>query len=139
MSDAKIGHGLQFKVGNAASPEVFTALAEVTGINIPNVSKDSVEVTHTDSSSKWREFIPGLRDAGEVQITLNMTKAAIVILNTEMAKDVTTNYQVTLPTSVASTWAFTGFITNISGDEPIGDRMTAQATFKVTGSTLVLS
>ena len=46
-------------------------LAEVTNITPPALARDMVDATHTESPQKWREFIPGLRDAGEVTLELN--------------------------------------------------------------------
>lgn len=128
-----IGMGCQFKIGNAASPEVFTAVAEVTGITGPGYSRDAVDATHTDSPGQRREFLPGLSDEGEFSISLNFASASYTVLNGEKAKTTPTNYQVVFPTSPTVTWTFAGFITALeatAGD--IGDVMSATATFKIT-------
>ena len=41
---ADIGYGVLLKMGNAATPEVFTALAEVLGISGPGLSMEAVEI-----------------------------------------------------------------------------------------------
>jgi len=134
MSDARIGFGASFKIGDGASPEVFTALGEVTGISGPSLAGDSIEVTHETSPSQVREFIPGLKDGGEFTLTLNLIKTEATILRTQWLKTVVGNYQVVFPTSTSMTWSFSGFLTAFGSDEPIGDRMTASATFKVAGA-----
>jgi len=127
-----IGVGMQFKIGNAASPEVFTAVAEVTGITGPGYSRDSVDATHTDSPGLRREFLPGLSDEGEFSFTLNFGSASYTVLNAEKAKTTPTNYQVLFPTSPTVTWTFAGFMTGLEAAAPIDDVMSATATFKIT-------
>lgn len=58
-------HGLGATVSIAA-----TALAEVTNIGVPERSADVIEVTSHDSTDGHREYIRGLRDAGEITITM---------------------------------------------------------------------
>jgi hypothetical protein len=68
---AMIGHGSQFMIGDGGAPEVFTAVAEVKTITGPALVRDTPDATHMASPEKWREYIAGLRDAGEVSMTVN--------------------------------------------------------------------
>jgi hypothetical protein len=58
------------KIGNGASPQVFTLIGEVTTIGELAQKKDLVEVTHMTSLGK--EFIGGLSDGQEMEITCNL-------------------------------------------------------------------
>ena len=129
-SSAIIGYGSTFAIGDGGGPETFTAVAEVTSITPPNYSRDAVDVTHMNSDDTFREYIAGLMDAGEVQIELNYIPNAsdVLIAALEAGKQ---NYQITMPNSV--TFTFAAVMTDFSLQAPNEDKLTASATFKVSG------
>lgn len=131
MSNADIGHGASFGIGTViAGP--FTAVAEVTNITPPGMSRDAVEVTHLASPSMWKQFIAGLKDAGEAQLTLNFVPSATDVLLTAFNAE-TGAYQITFPNGVMM--RFAGFFTAYTPPELVpGDRMQATATIKATGA-----
>lgn len=63
------GSGTTFSRGDASSPEGFTAVGDVVSISGPGISKEEIDVTALDSSSK--EYIGALDDAGEMTLELN--------------------------------------------------------------------
>ena len=134
----KIGLGVEFAVGDGASPEVFTKVAEVLSVGGPSLSRDTPEATHTDSTAGYKEFIAGMKDGGEVTINMNFLPAdasqdlATGLLG-DFGTDTPINYQITFPYSPTVAWTFAGFITGFEPDVPIEDRMTASVTFKVSG------
>lgn len=132
-TQAKIGHGNQFKIGNGAVPEVFTACAEVTNITPPGLSRDSHDVSHMNSPEKWREFIMGLKDGGEVSIELNFVpgSATTLMLMAELDTDTVGNKQIVFTTG--EVWSFAAGLTGFESESPVGDAMTASATFKISG------
>ena len=70
-STGKTGAGITFKVGDGASVETFTALANATNINISGRNVDEIDFTHLASTGGYREFRAGFKDAGEIQMTLH--------------------------------------------------------------------
>ena len=50
-----------------------TALAEVTSIGVPSLTGEVIDVSTHSSTDRWREFIRGMRDAGEFTITMKYT------------------------------------------------------------------
>jgi len=70
-SSAFWAYGSLLQIGDGATPEVFTAVAEITDLTPPNMARDSIEVTGYSSTSGYREFIAGWRDGGEVSLTAN--------------------------------------------------------------------
>ncbi len=133
-TDAKIGAGAAFKIGNGASPEVFTAVAEVTSISGPGFTKEAAEATSLDSTNKFREYVPGFKDGGDVTIEFNLLSATITTLKTQLDLTVFRNYQVVFPTSPSKTWKFSAIMTSFSHDANATDTMTGTATFKISGS-----
>lgn len=68
-STGKVGLGTVFKVGDGASPEVFTSVVNVASINLSGRSVEEVDFTHLASDGAFREFRAGFKDPGEVQLT----------------------------------------------------------------------
>jgi predicted secreted protein len=131
MSNADIGFGAVFSIGaTIAGP--FTAVAEVTQITPPGMSRDAVEVTHLTSLGEWKQFIAGLKDGGEAQLTFNYVAAANDAILTAFNAN-TGAYQITFPNGVMM--RFAGFFTGYTPPELTpGNAMQASATIKVTGA-----
>lgn len=131
-TQARIGLGTQFKIGNGAMPEVFTTVAEVTSITPPGLSRDTIDATHTSSPNGYREFIAGLKDGGEVSLDLNFVpgSATTALLLAEIEANAG-NKQIVFPGG--EIWSFQALCTGIEPTAPIDDKMAATVTYKVTG------
>lgn len=132
-TSASIGHGTIFAIGNGASPEVFETVAEVTSITPPGVTVDLIDATHMESPGRHREFIAGLKDGTEAQIEMNFIPGgpgqdAIVEL---LGTGETANMKITYTNGVVQ--SFAAFCTAFEPSVPVDDKMTASATFKVSG------
>lgn len=140
-TSARIGYGTLFKSGNGASPEVFATLAEVTSITPPAMARDTVDASHEESPGAWREFIAGMKDGGEISLELNFVAggSSSLALMSEFDLDgplATKNRQIVFPDG--SYFAFAAILTAFEPDAPLDDKMTASATYKITGKpTLV--
>ncbi len=122
-ADGELGYGTKFQTGNGSSPETFTDLAFVTSITAPNLSRDSIDVSHMQSPDEWREFIAGMKDAGEVSLELNFKAggtaflAMLAELNTVSASATKTR-RITWPTgSYMEFEAMVETIKTVLGDE----------------------
>ena len=136
-TNAKIGHSALFKIENEDSPQVFTTIGEINSIGMPSISRDTIDATHSESPDKWREFIAGLKDGGEVSAELNFVpgSAGTTLLLGQLDNDAPSVCKITLPMfTPAYVWTFDAFLTGFDpGDAPVGDKMTATVTFKITG------
>lgn len=134
-TNAKIGHGSMFAI-QGGSPLAYVPLAEVTNITPPALSRDAVDATHTASPEKWREFIAGMKDAGEVTVEMNFIPGSTSI-DTILAafnSDETQNCRITFPIgSPAATWSFSAIVTGFAPEAPMDGKMSASVTFKLTG------
>lgn len=136
-TQAQIGHGTTFQINTTLlnSPDAWVTVAEVVSVTPPSLSRDAIDATHSTSPNKWREFIPGLRDGGEVTLEVNFIPSGIgtqTILST-FTSDSTVNARINFPDSPVTTWEFTAFITNFAPDAPFDDKMSATVTFKLSG------
>ena len=131
MTAANIGHGALFGI-EGVTPGTYVTVAEVVSITPPGMTRDSVEATHLTSPDKWKEFIAGLKDAGEASFTMNFvpsaTDAVYLAFNADSGK-----YQITFPNGVMM--RFAGFFTGYTPPELTPDgKMEASATIKPTGA-----
>ena len=137
-NDFGVGLGSTFGIGNGASPEVFATLAKVISITPPSASKAEVEVTNLQSPNRFREFILGLRDSGEVAVKVRATNANLTAIYAEFAKDVDTNYKITSNTELDTVWDFAARLMNIQPGELSADNtMELDLTFKVSGDSTI--
>lgn len=124
---AFFANGATFKLGT-------TTVAEVTSISGPNFTADSLDVTTHGATNRYREFIQGLRDGGEISIEGNYTTASSALIVTQLNTTSTVTAVVTLPTTPSAT-AFTATViaTSFSTEAPVDGVIPFTATFKVTG------
>lgn len=130
--------GTQFLMGDNANPEVFTAVAEVADIQGPNFAKEAIEVTHHGSTDGWRERISGLKDGGEVTLTLNFdpqgaTHDADTGLLSQLFGDDVSNYQIILPDTDATVFEFAAVATGFTIVAPVDDKLSADVTLMISG------
>lgn len=69
MTQAILGAGSGLLLGNGASPEVFTKIAEVLRVGSIGQTAAEVDVTNLDSTAK--EYISALPDGETVEIQMN--------------------------------------------------------------------
>lgn len=132
------GHTARLKRGNAASPEIFTQVAQVLSISGPGISRDTIDSTDADATNDWRTFIASYIDGGEVTLEVNLdldnaTHGSPSGFLGDFADTTLRNYQVTFPdTSPVSVWAFTGKVTGTEPGNPHDGMSTMSITYKVT-------
>jgi predicted secreted protein len=126
MSDAQIGYGSDFKRGAAS-------VGEVLSIGAPSLSRDVVDATHMKSPEGWREFIAGLKDAGEVSVEIQSkpSTAGYQAMVADFDNDAAESYSIEFPDG--SSWSFSAFITGMDTSDPLDDKITTSATFKISG------
>jgi predicted secreted protein len=139
-SNARLGYGTLLERRTAESPETWQLIAERVNLGGPSMSRDAPDVTHMDSPGGWREFIPGLKDGGEVTVEGNFvpddpTHNAETGLLNEFASDVRGHWRITFPLtgSPPVTWEFDAIMTGFELDMPVDDKLAFTATLKISG------
>lgn len=103
-----------------------TLSGELLDINIPGESADMVDVTYQASTNEWREYLAGLKDGNEVTISLHAgaTIPAVATSGT---------LTITFPTG-AGTFTASALLSKGRGaSATLGDKITDELTFKITG------
>lgn len=68
----QLGYGIEIRAGATAAATTATVLlGACTDIPVPPLTRAEVEVTAHDSPGGVREFIPGLKEVGAIDIALN--------------------------------------------------------------------
>lgn len=125
VTAADIGYGALFGI-EGGTPGTYVSVAEVTAITPPGMTRDKVEATHLTSDDAYKEYIAGLFDTGDAQITLNFVASATDTLFTAFHA-ASGKYQITFPNGVMM--RFTGFFTSYTPPELTKDgKMEATAT-----------
>jgi predicted secreted protein len=132
-TQARIGHGTTLGIASVLAPTVYAAVAEITSVSPPPISRDIIDATNMDSPGGWREFIPGLKDGGEMSADLQFVpgSATDALLIGMQAETEPRPMKITFPNG--EEWGFDAFCTGYQPTAPVDDKMTATATFKVTG------
>lgn len=108
---AFIGSGSLLKLGDGASPEVFSTIYEVRNIGDLGQENDLIEATHMLSTAK--EYIYGLADGVELPVVVSYkpTDTSHVALLAAQAARTTKNFKLTMPSGGGSlTFSFSALI-----------------------------
>jgi len=128
--------GTLLKKGDAASPEVFTAIAGVRNIGGAEMTLEALDVSDHSSEDGNKEFVGGLIDNGEVSFEMNMdlgdetqdpATGVIFELNDRSLK----NYQILYPDG--STATFAALMTAVSPQNPHEAASLMNGTLKISG------
>lgn len=131
--EAIFGYGTQLLVGDAASPESFEAIADVTKITPGKMSTEVKDKTHLRSPDRHREKFAGIRDSEPFTVTGNwrpthqsqsnagggtsaFASGGLVYLWRTAAER---NFKIVLPT--ATEWPFRGVVTGFQPGEISND------------------
>lgn len=117
---------------NVTVSSVLTPIANLTNIGGVDISADDIDATSHDSDG-YREFVQGLKDAGEVSVEGNFDgSASQEALATLLDSGDTVAMTIVFPESVA-TWSFNGYVKQLGTEAPFDDKIGFSATIKVTG------
>ena len=127
--------GTQFLRNTTGS--TFQVIASVTDISGPSREREAIEVTAHDSPNQYREFVKGLKDGGEVEITINYDAGSPTHqdLDDDFEEDALRAYQIIIfPATLNEwTWDFNALITSLGDEFPHDDKMERTVTVKVSG------
>lgn len=115
-------------------------VARLTNLTPPELSRDDIDVTDHDSPDGFREFVPGLKQAGEVALegnlipTDNTQKGLLAAVDIDEPEPWTIEFP-TVPKLYVS---FDGYVKSFKlGDTPVDGVLQFNATIKVTGKPVI--
>jgi hypothetical protein len=134
---AFLGSQTQLKLGDGASPEVFTTIGYITTIGPLAQKKDLIEVTHMQSTAK--EFLGGLSEGQEIEITCNYDPTntqQVALIAAAATITAAKNFKYVLPPSAGSLTSSFAALVLMSSVGPTTPNTATPITFgiKVTGA-----
>lgn len=134
-SNALEAQGMLIKIGNGASPEVFTTIKEIKTFSGPSGSAAVIDVT--DLSSLAKEKRMGLADEGQLSFTINYipNDTQHALLRAKRASRAETNFRMVFTDdSPATTWTFGAFVTGFAVSGAVDGVVEANVTLEITGA-----
>jgi hypothetical protein len=115
--------------------EVFTALAGVTSISGPGISREVLDVTAHDSPNAYREFRGGIKDPGELSVDVNYQPQVHDVFVGDLDDLDPRNYKLGFPDGTV--WAFPAILTGFEPSVPFDDKLSASLTLKISGKPTI--
>lgn len=135
MTQATIVYGA--KVERSTDGTVFENIPEAKGIAVPATTTEYQDVTNLDSPGGYREYIKGLKDAGETSIPCNYTRAGYAQQIADQNANGAITYRITMPLApgqlTADTFEYDAFPTvELEGDD-VGGIVGMNIALRITG------
>jgi predicted secreted protein len=132
-SNALQTQGVVLQRGNGATPEIFSAIAEIMTFDGPGGSAAEIDVTSLSSSAK--EFLLGLKDEGEFDFTANLipSDTGQVGLRTDRDNRTRRNFRLLLTDAGPTTLSFTAIVKEFSIKGKVDDAIRLSIKLRVTG------
>jgi hypothetical protein len=124
----QFGYGMSISYDDGGG---MTEFAQVVNIPFPEVNTDEVERTHLQSPDRYREFVKGWRDAGEIQLDLRFTEASYAEALALAEDDDNMDFQIDFPSGASI--AFEGFVKTVGGQKQLEDVIAFQITIRCSG------
>lgn len=125
MSDGNSGFG------TTVSGATTGSLGNLMSVSVGNIDVTRIDVTSMDSTDKWKEFIAGMKDAGEITLDLLYDDDEY---NTAITHIGGTNEVWTVTFPDGSTFVCSGFIAGVGPVQaPMDDKMAMSVTIKLSG------
>lgn len=120
-------------------------IAEVFDIGGPELTAETIDVTHLKSPKYWREFKANLKDGGELKLSVNFIignpthDAATGVLSpfTGDGPPPVDDWDIIFPDEV-TTWSFRGPVTGFKTGMQIDDKLQAEITVKLSGDPTLM-
>lgn len=118
--------------------EKYVSIAQVTNINGPNMTKETIDSTALDTLGGYKTFITGLKDAGTLTFTLMFDAEYYGVLKGFYESSATQEFRITLPDKVGvdghgSQFVFDGLVTGLPLTITAEDKITCDVTVQLVG------
>lgn len=116
-------------------------IAQVTGINGPGLSVDTVDVTTHDQALPWEEMAVTILRQGELTFDLVFDPdetSHVDLLSNLVGKD-PAGFELRFPDSAYTAWTFDAYVTGFEVSMAVDGPITASCTLKLTGTPVLNS
>lgn len=128
--------GAQLQIGDGASPESFTTVAEITDLTV-TVNGEEVDTTNHESAGSWMErdgTIKSMEISGEGNLLIadNTQDANDGLLN-DLDNQTIRNFQIVFPDSSSTTWDVSALPSTWEASMTYDDKASLSFTLSVSG------
>jgi hypothetical protein len=141
MTQAFWAYGSIIQLGDAATPEVFTAIAEITELDFLDMNRDKIVVTNHSSPDGYHEKLPGMRDAGKIAVKANWlpnnaTQDETTGILSKFNDNVLHNMKIIAAGSIV-TAAFAGYISDFKAALPLEKQGELEFSVEISGKPTI--
>lgn len=136
-TSARLGYGTLLQVGNSTdgASSTYSTIAEVRDITLPQRTLEMLDATHQESPDGYQEFIPGLKDGGEITFEVNWLpdntgQAGLV---TDFENRTRRDFKIIESNTSASYWTFTAYVSKIAPEAPVQGVARASFSLRISG------
>lgn len=104
---------------------------ELQDINVGGTSVDMVDITEQASTDEWREFKAGLKDGGEVTLTVSYDPDCT---DPPVEGEDVATLKIAWPTGTTLWFEAAAIVQGISVSAPLGQKIVCDITLKITGA-----
>ena len=131
MSNAQLAYGSTIERSSDGGT-TWVSIPEAKVAPVPNSETDYVDVTSLDSAGGYREYIPGLKDAGEIEFSANYTRAGYQQQAADEASGAAILYRTTFENQ--DKFEFSGFPSVSLEASDLGDPRMMTVKIRITGA-----
>ena len=129
--------GTTIGIGDAASPELYPAIPQVTSMSGPDGSSSDIDVTNLSSTAK--EFLLGLKDEGSISLDIvwDERDTTHANLRTLFGSGASNNYRITDAGSPQKTYTFPAFVQGLSMSTGVDEVQRASVNLRISSAIVV--
>ncbi len=134
-SNALEAQGVELKIGNGSSPEIFNIIPEIKTFSGPNGSATVIDVTDLSSAAKEKRL--GLADEGQLSFTINYIPKNTyhAALRTQRDNRELTNFKLVFTdNSPKTTWSFAAYVQGFAVSGAVDGVVEANITLEISGA-----
>jgi len=125
---ASLGAGATLKFGTT------NTISEITNVAGPGYEADELDTTVHSNTSRFREYVKGLIDAGVFDVEGYVNSTDLGALETIAATTTIYSVTVTMPTLPSSSqFACNGFVKSYKLEDPVDDLIAYALSIKISG------
>jgi hypothetical protein len=137
-TQAIASHGTLLKIGDGATPEVFTTVAEVGDITLPNFGNEKEDVTVQTTPGRKRDYKVTLAKDATVEFPINWDPADSTHDSATGLKSLAdsgkqANFQIVLPDANLTTFEFAAIVDDFQPEAPVNGILKANIVLAVCG------
>ncbi len=129
------GIGSIMRRWNGTPPGAWENIAQITNIAAAGISVDMLEDTSLDNIDRYKTFVAGMIDPGEVTLSLNFTRDEYEQMKADAENQSNQNYEIVLSDVDNTSFEFEAHVSSLSFTLEPNGIITSECVMQVSGKT----